>query len=1156
MAVYSRLLLSTGGGIISNQQQANQTRDTATLLIGLGGTGVHCIRTIKSQVYSRLKPDDPEAIVPEYSHIRFLGVDTTEKSRGGALKENQANEKENANAIISLSDSEFFSLANKQVARAFSNTLALEKREELSWLNYENIKVPNLTDAGAGGIRQVGRFMMMDKSEVFMSRLEQEISAAKRGLVNPRVNIHIFTGLSGGTGSGCFLDVCYMVRSIAERIGGVTIFGYCFMPDVNLSVIPFENVNVRRYIPQNGYATMQEIDYCMNLQFNGGSFEQMYQGHKLIKWSAPPVDMCHLICATDKDNNEIPNAYNYAMNVTAEYVMDFLTDSDQEFGLSEHLSNFQSMVGQANAKKVIGSDMAYCVIGASCASVPLREINTYLASELFDKFSRICHNVPSQGDVEDLAIYSLARDAHSLSDIYESLFHEIQDGTTMDYNAYTDDWKFVRDYGNANMVTSYTNQTAAKKNKYAANGSSMVSEGNESSLIGRVRSVLSGILCDVDRGPIYAYRMISAAESHNLLNLINGLIAENTSRYDQEAAQNGLRMTDYENAKSDFENRRRRNLLDNDQKRFESYEYYLMLLEQHKATMDVYANMEKVLNTFKKQVLEAASGYYVRLARVTDTLVNTFEENRSALASDRATKGESSFTIPMMTIAELKKSLDEEIARINVPGMLEQFMHLLLNNEEEWILEDENRITKLVTKFFIETAFGGFANRTITAYLKSKYENQYGGKVTDEELTNYILRDWIKPLTEKASPLFYFNSSIWPESETSKLAFLSFPSSSAPIKNAAQDMHEAQQLWGLKESALTDRIFVMCSACGLPLSTYNNCVEYERMFFESGRMPGMHYYEGKPVEGLTFCDWNKLPSIMPQSVIHTDKAPVILAKAVEEARELFDEAYDLKLIDSNGVCYEASQKSLDAIDTATESIGKVIQRVTKAEDVPPLANAMKDMKENAKIELQKIPFSLPSDGYRRNEEMIKSVLKDHFVSSPAVHEAIRKNVETVKAAQKKLDKAEAEANEKAKTLRVKVNQLGAYCDALFAGVISIEGRMVIYHQNEYGIVTDHLLSQRSEEFKYGLIPVYQGFLSYQDLDESLIAEIKKETQKRFNADDPVLHETGLKLKTDLSDDKMSAAAQIAANFENRKEIVEFLGGLKQKFGVFCLENGI
>lgn len=280
MAVYSKLLLSAGGGIVSTTQQADQVKNTATVLIGLGGTGIDALRTIKTQVYSRLKADDPDAVVPQYEHIRFLGVDTVEKTNDNPGEELQDNLK--TESLRALDDTETFSIANPHVKRIFNESKGLEMREELSWLRWKEIDAPNLTTAGAGGIRQVGRFMMMDKSDAFMSRVEQEINAAKSGLTNPTVNVHIFSGLSGGTGAGCFLDTCYMVRHIANKIGAVTIFGYFFLPDVNLSVIPMSNTKVRAYIPRNGYAAMQELDYCMQLQFNGGSFVQEYRNHIMV----------------------------------------------------------------------------------------------------------------------------------------------------------------------------------------------------------------------------------------------------------------------------------------------------------------------------------------------------------------------------------------------------------------------------------------------------------------------------------------------------------------------------------------------------------------------------------------------------------------------------------------------------------------------------------------------------------------------------------------------------------------------------------------------------------------------------------------------------------------------------------------------------------
>ena len=120
--------------------------------------------------------------------------------------------------------------------------------------------------------------------------------------------------------------------------------------------------------------------------------------------------------------------------------------------------------------------------------------------------------------------------------------------------------------------------------------------------------------------------------------------------------------------------------------------------------------------------------------------------------------------------------------------------------------------------FFVKTAFGDFANRTITSFLKDKY-----GISNDAQLANKIYNEWMKKLTMKASPLFYFNNTVWSKDQTAGLAFLSFPAASAPIKAAAEMMYATDKMWCNKESALTDRIYVMCSACALPLSAYKKC---------------------------------------------------------------------------------------------------------------------------------------------------------------------------------------------------------------------------------------------------------------------------------------------------------------------------------------------
>ena len=1155
MAVYSKLMLSSGGGIISRDQQADQVKNTATVLIGLGGTGIDALRTIKTQVYGRLKPDDPDAVTPEYTHIRFLGVDTAERSRGDQKKEEEQDNLKDSRILALDEATEFFPISNPDVKKALSNEKALAKRSELNWLRWKEIDKPNLSLAGAGGIRQVGRFMMMDRAQAFITRVEEEINKAKTDLDAPTVNVHIFSGLSGGTGAGCFLDVCYLVRSIANEIGGITVFGYFFLPDVNLSCIPTSNTRVRQYIPRNGYAAMQELDYCMNLPHNGGSFTQEYQGHNLVQWAEPPVDMCHLICATNSDGGVISNAYRYAMSVTAEYLMDFLTDSHEQFGLEEQFANFLQMVAGGDGEKTSGFKLAYCVIGAACASIPLREINTYLASHLFEHFGSIRKNIPTQGDVEALAVQALARDAQSIGGIYESLLRELRENAGDDYAAYQDDWKFVRDYGNSELVTSYTNQTAAKLNRVEANARSMMTAENKGSLLGRLQTQLALVMRDIRRGPIFAQKMFDAAQDHNLLNLIDGLIRENESRWNQEAAQTDLRNRNYEDAKSDFDNRRKHGILglgDSDAKRFNNYEYYLMLLEQHKLAMNIYDQMNTVLVTLRKQAEDVNGSYYAKLSRVMSNLIDTFQENRAALESEKILDNKDSFSMSMMTVADLKDTLDAEVRKLNIPNMMDAFMALLLNNEREWITEDENKITRLVTHFFVKTAFADFAGRTITTFLKDKYNIE-----NDEQLAERVYQDWMRPLAAKAKPLFFLNSSIWKQTQTSSLAFISVPRSSAAISAAAAKMaNNPGHDWQEKESALTDRIYVMSSACVLPLSAYNNCQKYEQAYFSEYDAVGRHYYEGKPVEGMEFDDWRKLPSLTPQSLLDLSTAAPKMKEITESAKALYEKAVALDLVDRGSFLCEPTREGKDKWEALIERCHAAAEKVGTPEDAVAARALLGELAAAAKLPMQRTLYAMKNDGHAGNEQEKRDVQEDHFVSAPVYQLMVRKTLNELEQLRTKSDSAAKALQDAIDRAEKGTQAMNAYCDALFTGVLSLEGRVLLYRESQYGVTSETVLSKRDEAFPFGTIPVYQGFLSYQALPEELRAAMTQKANDRLNADAPEIRETCGKLREALRDDQVNAWAQLAASFPQRSEIVAFLGTLKQRFQIFCLENAV
>ena len=994
MKVYSKLLLSAGGGIISTQQQANQVGNTATVLIGLGGTGIDCLRTIKTQVYSRLKPDDPGEVVPKYSHIRFIGVDSDNQSVLDIYNTKNKN--------LPLEYSEFFHISSKGIKNQ-----DLLKLQEFEWFRQENICVTDFGRVEASGIRQISRFMMMNKSDMFMRTVTSTINSAKSGLANATVNVHIFAGISGATGSGSFLDVCYMVRHIAEQIGGVTIFGYFFLPDVNLSRIPTGDNLTRAYVPKIAYAAMQELDYCMQIKENGGAFSQEYQGHRRIEWKEAPVDMCHLISATNVKGELIPNAYKYAMNVTAEYIMNFLIASSGDvLGLPSQLANYCAKVTQANWLKEQVFNLKYCTLGAASAGIPLREINTYLASELFERFSTIGSNTPTKADVEALELSALAKGRKNESEVYDSLIMEIREGADDNYAPYTDDWRYVRNYGNSDLILNYTNQTAKKLNSVEANAKSMVSENNEKSLIGRIRAALGNIICDIDKGPIFAYKMLSASESHNLLNKIDGLIEENKNRWGQEAYQSTFRKKDYEEAKSDFENRHRRKFLDNDQKRFNDYEFYLRCLEQHKLMVGIYEKLDDVLTKLRKQIEDSTAGYYIRLYRVMETLINSFKENKKALESEKTIENSDGFTIPMMTISELKPSLDAEIENINIPNMLNAFMKLLLDNEKSWMDEDESKITKLVTGFFVNNVFGNFANKTITAFLRDKY-----GNPTDEVLTNKIFNEWMIKLTDKAEPLFSYNE-IWGEARTSKLAYLSVPTISVPIQAAARKMLEQNCLWQIKETDLTDRISAIVTHCALPLCSYRGYEMYERACFASSEV-GRHYYEGKAVEGMRFNDWRKLPSLTPRSLVNMDMIPFQLKDIISEAEDLYVEAVDNNVFDDqNRICtpdeHDISkvQELIKECDSLAENMQDVSQLELAKEKIEELNVAP------ANINMVATRYSIPNDGQKDTTEGWDRFRRDYFVSFPVYQMEVRDILKQIKGIKEEIEQVKSKLQNK------------------------------------------------------------------------------------------------------------------------------------------------
>ena len=185
---YDSLLLNCGGGVIGTSQKSRQFGGAA-LCIGIGGTGVAALAELKRKVYQQLEPDDPNDPIPQYKHIQFLAIDSDktdiEKMRGTGKLD---------------AKTDFFSIHMPNLSAVLDNREKIKDNPVMNWMEIDNIK-KLLSPHGAGGIRQVGRFLLLSQAAALKMKINAKCTLALKD-ANPHLDVYIFAGISGGTGSG------------------------------------------------------------------------------------------------------------------------------------------------------------------------------------------------------------------------------------------------------------------------------------------------------------------------------------------------------------------------------------------------------------------------------------------------------------------------------------------------------------------------------------------------------------------------------------------------------------------------------------------------------------------------------------------------------------------------------------------------------------------------------------------------------------------------------------------------------------------------------------------------------------------------------------------------------------------------------------------
>jgi hypothetical protein len=242
------------------------------LIIGLGGTGGKVLKAFRKRLFSEYSEQERAKL-----SIGFVYVDSTTEMMNPDDVTFRVHGKNAA-----FTNNEFVNIRGIDLDAVFRNPNGYPGLNGIIGDPEVMQKTIGSIGAAAGQKRRAGRILFAVSVQSYIATLTAQYDRVKNISGNAPVNIHIITGLAGGTGSGAIIDVIAQTRNLfplkmdAAKTHGANILVYCMTPEV----MPPPNCEAGRY-HANGYAALMEL----NAQMAG-----KYQPHDV---------MAH----TDKINN-------------------------------------------------------------------------------------------------------------------------------------------------------------------------------------------------------------------------------------------------------------------------------------------------------------------------------------------------------------------------------------------------------------------------------------------------------------------------------------------------------------------------------------------------------------------------------------------------------------------------------------------------------------------------------------------------------------------------------------------------------------------------------------------------------------------------------------------------------------------------------------
>lgn len=932
-------LKSSKLGVTVKSGDTAMSETSRSVVIGLGGMGLSTVTRLKRELRERVGNIDE-------TKIRFLAIDTSKDDIN--LQRND-----------DLFKSEELPLFDNS---SVTSMLRQEPQYRPSAVNamIPTDFCPELTGDGANQIRMAGRLSLMEIG--MFQGITSAISGAISQLVDfvhKTLDVHIIAGVGGGTGSGLTIDIPYIVRKIAKDLGisenRVRVMGHVFLPNV----YDKGGTAALDCAYRNGYAALKEIDYFMNLEQIGETFEAEYPlPFGKCSFAHNIFDQCTLIGGQSAANIIADNPKTTAIAACVDNLINQVTrvvsndDTAKDASISDFFTSnaFYTNVGAALSATLLdpginfpqNGNYKYQIIGSSSIKFPNDLIAEHFVGSVYGQADEMLKTNAARLAKEDVDAFekNIADPIFVVQNVAAGVKNTIDNYLNSDQHVWNKETVKASTFDQS--IQGIITKAMADFDKDGKFISIAVTNANDKA---------TAIFTDPKKGPYFLGKLLKSYSGdgdtvegyYQRLDSYSRVLASY-----KENIQNSIQ--DLQRQRSEIRQNMTEGLFSSVKKHLDDYktalcdlyvaQFKVQLCDRLSQNYYIGESISGIVYKVKSSLNENFLAFVDIFEKIAEITAKNAEEAKKALTPPDGTIPASgsiyALTDPVFKPLKdtIASTVEDELRRLGdsgISGFAGALTRAMLEKKDAWQIGTEK--TSCVEQFraFINgyRAFDNITKRSMADYLDQAYGLEPQNK--KQQVVNALVHH----INALAEPMCNVWGNIsWPQLERLCYRYLVVPSAftesndggwgslfDAAFKNDSSANKMARNIF---RSSDNNAIYSYTMYACMPLWIHGTLVKYEHDYYTYGE-PGLHVNENNDYQPVL----KKLPSLMVPSQWFRAKEGVIEYKnetelaIYQEIREAFAYAkeYGIAVKNSAGeyaIRYSANKPSLEEINVFVE----------------------------------------------------------------------------------------------------------------------------------------------------------------------------------------------------------------------------------------------